>query len=144
MGGVQLPQDYKATIRRQFTFYHSAPRRSWYQLNRPWKGERLSLPWSQPVVLNSGPVDWESSTLTTRRLLLCSIAPLLQLKHFFWSTIGVHYMADKKYKTCLGKLCFEGQLQTHSFLVELIFILLSLISPGDSLITCELDYMLLF
>ena len=53
-------------------------------------------------------------------------------------------MADKKYKTCLGKLCFEGQLQTHSFLVELIFILLSLISPGDSLITCELDYMLLF
>ena len=53
-------------------------------------------------------------------------------------------MADKKYKKCLGKLCFEGQFQTHSFLVELIFILLSLLSPGDSLITCELDYMLYF
>ena len=52
-------------------------------------------------------------------------------------------MADKKYKKCLGKLCFEGKLQVHSFLVEFIFILLSHISLGDSL-TCELDYILLF
>ena len=67
-----------------------------------------------------------------------------QLKHFLGSRVGVHYWADKKYKKCLGKLCFKGQLQADSFLVELIFILLSHISQGDSLITCELDYMLLF
>ena len=52
--GVQLPQ---------FTFYHQVPKNSWYSLYRPWKGERLSRPWSQPVVLNTGPPDWESSAL---------------------------------------------------------------------------------
>ena len=31
--------------------------------------KRLSGPWSQPVVLNRGPLDWESSALTTRPLL---------------------------------------------------------------------------
>ena len=32
----------------------------------PRKMKGLSQPWSQPVVLNTGPLDWESSTLTTR------------------------------------------------------------------------------
>ena len=41
----------RATSRRQSTFYH------------------LSQPWSHPVVLNTGTLDWESSTLTTRPLL---------------------------------------------------------------------------
>ena len=36
----------------------------------------------------------------------------------------------------------KGQLQADSLLVELTFILLSLISQGDSLIACELDVML--
>ena len=30
------------------------------------KDERLSRPWSHPVVLNLGPPDWESTALTTR------------------------------------------------------------------------------
>ena len=38
-----------ATSRRQFTFYHSVPRNSWYSFYRPWKDERLSQPWSHPV-----------------------------------------------------------------------------------------------
>ena len=41
-------------------------------------------------------------------------------------------------------LCFKGQLQADSFLVGLIFILLSHISQGDSLVTFEMDYILLF
>ena len=36
---------------------------------QPQKDERLSWPWSHPVVLNTGPLDWESSALTTRPLL---------------------------------------------------------------------------
>ena len=67
-----------------------------------------------------------------------------KLKHFLWSRVGVHHRTDKKLRKCLGKLCFKGQIQIDSFLVVLIFILLSHISQGDSLITCELDYMLLF
>ena len=55
-----------ATSRRQFTFYHSVPRKSWYSLYRPRKDERLSRPWSYPVVLSTGPLDWESSALTTK------------------------------------------------------------------------------
>ena len=30
MDGVQLSQGYKATSRRQSTFYHSVPKTSWY------------------------------------------------------------------------------------------------------------------
>ena len=41
----------------------------WCSLYRPWKDERLSQSWSHPVVLNTGPLDWESCTLTTRPLL---------------------------------------------------------------------------
>ena len=37
--------------------------------------------------------------------------------------LGAHYRAEKKYKKCLGELCFERKLQTDCFLVELIFIL---------------------
>ena len=36
---------------------------------RPRKDERQSRPWRHPVVLNTGPLDWESSVLTIRPLL---------------------------------------------------------------------------
>ena len=58
-----------ATSRRQFTFYHSVPRNSWYSFYRPRKDERLSRPWSHLVVLNTGLLDWESSALTTILIL---------------------------------------------------------------------------
>ena len=64
-----------ATSRRQFTFYHSVPRNSWYSFYRPRKDERLSRPWSHPVVLNTGPLDWESSALATWPLLHEAILP---------------------------------------------------------------------
>ena len=38
----------------------------WYSFYRPRKDERLSRPWSHPVVLSAGPLDWESGALTTR------------------------------------------------------------------------------
>ena len=40
----------------------------WYSFDQPWKHEKLSRSWSHPVVLNMGPLDWESSALTTRPL----------------------------------------------------------------------------
>ena len=58
----------RAASRRQLTFYYQVPRNFWYSLYRPRKDERLSRPWSHLVVLNTGPLDWESSTLTTRPL----------------------------------------------------------------------------
>ena len=58
-----------ATSRRQFTFYHSVSRNSWYSFYRTRKDERLSQPWSHPVVLIKEPLDWESNALTTRPLL---------------------------------------------------------------------------
>ena len=54
------------TSRRQFTFYHSVPRNCWYSFYQPRKDERLSRPWSHPVVLHTGLLDWESRTLTSR------------------------------------------------------------------------------
>ena len=59
----------RATSRRQFTFYHHVPSNFSYSLfYRPRKDKRLSRPWSHPAVLNTGPLDWESSALTTRPL----------------------------------------------------------------------------
>ena len=57
------------TLKKQFTFYHKVPRNFWYSFYRPWKDRRLSWPFSHPVVLITGPVDWESSTITIRPLL---------------------------------------------------------------------------
>ena len=71
----------KATSRRQFTFYHSVPRNFWYLFHRPRKDERLSRPWSHPMVLNTGPLDWESSALTTRPLIRQDVK-LLKLVDF--------------------------------------------------------------
>ena len=34
MNGVQLPQGYRATSRRQFTFYHQISGKSWYSFDR--------------------------------------------------------------------------------------------------------------
>ena len=44
-------------------------RNSWYSLYRTSKDERQSQPWSQQVVLNTGPLDLEFSTLTTKQFL---------------------------------------------------------------------------
>ena len=41
-----------------------------YSFYRPRKNEGLSRPWSHPVVLNTGPLGWESSALTTRPFFL--------------------------------------------------------------------------
>ena len=79
MDGVQLSQGYGTTTRRQFTFYHLVLRNSWYSFNWPLKNERLGWPWSHPVVLNSGPLDWESSALSTRPPYM-SIAFVLTFK----------------------------------------------------------------
>ena len=35
-------------------------RNSWYSFDRPWKNERLSQPWSHPVVLNTEPHSWKA------------------------------------------------------------------------------------
>ena len=64
MDGFQLSQGYRATARRQFTFYHSVPRSFWYLFNQPRKDERLSGPRSHPVVLNPGYLHRESNALT--------------------------------------------------------------------------------
>ena len=50
-----------------FTFYHEVPTDSWYSFDQPRKDEKLSgRPCSHPAVLNMGPLDWESTALTTR------------------------------------------------------------------------------
>ena len=64
-----VSQGYRATTRRKSTFYDSVPRIYKYSTDQPRKDERLSWPCSHPAVLNQGPLDWESSTLTTRSLL---------------------------------------------------------------------------
>ena len=42
MDGTQLSQGYRATVRRQFAFYHPIPRSSWYSFNQLRREERLN------------------------------------------------------------------------------------------------------
>ena len=87
----------RITSRRQFTFYHEVPRNSWYSFYWPQRDERLSQPWSHPVVLNTGPLDWESSALTTRPLLHCFYCSTVcnprksgELFFNFWTAFAQH------------------------------------------------------
>ena len=64
MNEVQQPQGF---CHFKETVYFS-PLYSWYSFYQPRKDDRLSQPWSHPVVLNTGPLDWKSSALTTRLL----------------------------------------------------------------------------
>ena len=57
-------------------------RSTWYSFHQPWKDERLSQPWSHPVVLKPKPLDWESSTLTTKPLLQFHIQKVQT--HIIW------------------------------------------------------------
>ena len=61
-----MPKVYRATTSKQFTFYHSVSRNSWYRFYQPRKDKRLTQPWSHTVALKTGPLDWESSALTNR------------------------------------------------------------------------------
>ena len=53
-GWVQLSQGYKATARRQYTFYHSVPRSSWYSIDLPWKNEKTELTLEPPSGFEPG------------------------------------------------------------------------------------------
>ena len=101
-----------ATSRRQFTFYHSVPRNSWYSFYQPQKDERLSRPWSHPVVLNMGPLDWESSTLTTCSINYALNSNFISLIHsvcyhflFQRSCICVDHFYIKSFTKMLNPFC---------------------------------------
>ena len=83
-----------ATSRRQFTFYHSVPRNSWYSFYRPRKDERLSRFWTHPVVFNTEPLDWESSALigapsSSKKHILKQIIILTSCNMSLWWSLNV-------------------------------------------------------
>ena len=73
MDTVHLPKVCRATTRRQFTFYHSFPKKSWYPFDQPRKDERLTGLLSHTVVFNTGPLDWGSSAFTNRLVFVFSL-----------------------------------------------------------------------
>ena len=69
MDGIQLPQGYSHFEEAVYFLPFSSQKFVVILiLSTSWKDE-LSRPWSHPVVLSMGPLDWESKTLTTRPLL---------------------------------------------------------------------------
>ena len=72
MDRVELPKAYRATIKRQFTFYYSVPRNSWYPFDQYGKDESLTRPWSHTEAFNTRPLDWESNALTNRPVFVFS------------------------------------------------------------------------
>ena len=76
-----------ATSRRQFTIYHSVPRNSWYSFYWPWKDERLSRPWTHPVVLITGQLKGKSwgTVITCIFILLVRTHNSVPYPELFWS-----------------------------------------------------------
>ena len=68
--GFNCLKTTKLLQKKKFTFYHSVPRTSLHSFSWPRKDERVSWPQSHSAVLNLGPLNWESRTLTTRALLV--------------------------------------------------------------------------
>ena len=115
MYGIQLSEGYRAITRRQFTFCYSVPRSSWHSVDLSWKDERLSWPWSHPVVLSPGPLDLESTALTTRSLLH---KPERNLREIIdrnsWNNVKTTTKENmsRKCHPCNGrKNCVEGRLR---------------------------------
>ena len=52
-----LQSHYEETV----SFLPLISKDSWYSIDRPRKDKRLSWHWSNPVVLNPRPLEWESS-----------------------------------------------------------------------------------
>ena len=91
MDRIQLPKVYRATTRRQFTFYHSVPKNSWYPFDQPRKDERLTRPWSHTVVLNTGPLDWESSNPIVFSLLIFNESEICRIRETNIVNYQEHY-----------------------------------------------------
>ena len=79
------------------------PRSSWYSFIQPRKNERLSQTLNHPVVLNLGPLDWESSAPTTRPLLHAGI---LRILSFFEIQIQ-YFKVDMKISFPIIKSTFK-------------------------------------
>ena len=117
----------RATPRRQFTFNHWVPKNSWYSFYRPRKNERLSQPWSHPVILNMGHQDWESSdkflvVYCDRCMLLTRWFSFSWHCIFFFSMWNV--LSGYCYKDIFVKhwqLCWKLEIQGDKFLTLWIF-----------------------
>ena len=74
---------------------------------RPRKDERLSRPWSHPAVLNTGPMDWESSALTTRPLYV----KYNSLRH----ADNRKYFSDLSHEIEKKRTCFTWRGKSEKF-----------------------------
>ena len=84
-----------------------APLHSWYSLYRPQKDERLSRPWSHPVVLNMGPLDWESRAYGEKwHYLVKSLSALFR-------GIRSNYKEDFYCLNCFQSNTTENKLKKH-------------------------------
>ena len=76
--------------------FEAVPRNFCYSFYRAQKDERLSQPWNHLVVLITGPMDWKSSTLTTRvlphRSRGDSCMHVCRIPHnLFWNDLLTHF-----------------------------------------------------
>ena len=121
MDRVQLPKVYEATAKRQFTFYHSVSRNSWYPFDQPRKDERLTRPWSHTMVFNTGTLDWGSSALTNRPVFVSSLL-IFDENEARYVILGTLTLLTIKniinYFVCVGSLgMFEGSALKKIFSV---------------------------
>ena len=71
--GPFLWMGFRATTRRMLTFYPSVPRSSWHSIDQPRKDERLSWPWSQPVVFSPKLNIFSSEKFTTSKIFVVTV-----------------------------------------------------------------------
>ena len=93
--GVQLPQGYTESLWGDSLLFN---RNSWYSLNQSQKDERLTWPWSHPLVLNLC-----INLVITKYKLKPQYVKLTQL----WPlTVNCFKVSSQSYLACLSKICF--------------------------------------
>ena len=94
-----------ATSRRQFTFYHSVPRNYWYSFYRPCKDERLSRPWSHPVVLN---------TYLFLKAIPCVYCTICNCLFTMWFCVKRFYFKRTFFRTwCFTFMCIKKKQTSY-------------------------------
>ena len=65
---------------------------SWYSFYRPRKDETLSRPSSHPFVLNTGPLGWKASALTTRPLITAGLFKLKIIPNYCSRSVSIRFL----------------------------------------------------
>ena len=91
----------------------------WSSFDQLWKDKKLSQSWSHPVVLNTRPLDWEPSTLTTKPKL--QVETNIYVKEKRTAIISVQIIASHFANSEVNSCYCDCKVLNHTKYAKLFF-----------------------